>query len=94
MGVGLLQGSLLSPILFNVFIDNLPKLHRRGHPGLIFAGKKINALLYADDIIPIASSALQLQMMLGTCEKHSLEGGYAFSPTKCDKEWDNSATGW
>ena len=66
MGVGLLQGSLLSPILFNIFVNNLPKLLRRGLPGLTFAGKKINALLHADDIVLIASSALQLQMMLDT----------------------------
>ena len=84
MGRGLLQGSLLSPILFNIFIDGLPKLLRRKHPGFPLGISKINSLLYADDIVLIATSQEQLQSMLDSCEQHSKEYEYKFSPSKCE----------
>lgn len=39
MAAGLLQGYLLSPILFNIFVGNHPKLPRGGYPEIAFAGK-------------------------------------------------------
>lgn len=84
LGRGLLQGSVLSPILFNVFIDTLPRLLRRKHPCYSLGGCKINSLLYADDIELVASSRDTLQNMLDTCELHSINHGYVFSPPKCE----------
>ena len=84
MGVGLLQGSILSPILFNVYINDLPKTLRERHSGLNVSGTKINGLLYADDIVLVTSSAQQLQNMLGTCERHSRDHKYEFAPEKCE----------
>ena len=84
LGRGLLQGSLLSPILFNVFIDTLPRLLRRKHPCYSLGGCKVNSLLYADDIVLVSSSRNTLQSMLDMCELHSISHGYIFSPPKCE----------
>ena len=46
MGRILLQGSLLSPLLFNLFIDNLPKILRSRNEGINIGGTKINSLIY------------------------------------------------
>ena len=51
---------------------------------MMLAYKKINSLLYADDIVLISSSAVQLKEMLDTCERHSQKNGYKFSPVKCE----------
>ena len=84
MGRGLLQGSLVSPSLFNIFIDTLPRLLRRRHPSFSLGDSRINSLLYADDIVLVSSTKDQLQSMLNTCELHSRENGYVFSPPKCE----------
>ena len=84
MGVGVVQGSILSPILFNVYINDLPKALRGRHGGLYISGTKINSILYADDIVLVTSSAQQLQNMLGTCERHSRDHGYEFAPEMCE----------
>ena len=84
MGRGLLQGSLLSPMLFNVFIDSLPRVLRRRHPGFLLGSCRANSFLYADDIVLVSSSEKHLQSMLDTCEQHGIEHGYVFSPSKCE----------
>ena len=73
-----------TPILFNVYINDLPKTLRERHSGLNISGTKINSLLYADDIVLVTSSAQQLQNMLGTYERHSRDHKYEFAPEKCE----------
>ena len=62
--VGLRQGCALSPILFVIFMDRISR-HSRGGEGLQFGGLGILSLLFADDVVLMASSACDL--------KHSLD---------------------
>ena len=84
IGRGLLQGSLLSPFLFNIFTDTLPRLLRRKHPSFLLGGCKIDSPLYADDTVLVSNTKDHLQSMLETCELLSKEYGYEFSPPKCE----------
>ena len=48
--IGLLQGSSLSPLLYALFIDDLPKLLLSQFPAIPLGDITVNSILYADDI--------------------------------------------
>ncbi len=60
-GVGLHQGYTLSPILFMICMD---RISRRSHGGvgLQSGGLKISSLLFADDMVPMASPVCNHQL--------------------------------
>jgi hypothetical protein len=80
---GVLQGSLLSPILYSVFIDGLIDYLRLHGPGIIVGGKRLNCLLYADDIALLANCAEDLQTLLNLCNKYSIDFRFRFNVGKC-----------
>ena len=80
---GLLQGSSLSPCLFNVFINSLSNLLNDKEDGLESKGERINNLLYADDTVLLSSSTENTQVLLNACDDWSKGHGIEFAPTKC-----------
>jgi hypothetical protein len=79
---GLLQGSCLSPLLFNCYINVLGKRLNEG-PRIEFQGKKLNHLMFADDTVLFGTTKSDLEQLLMICEDWSKEYGMEFSPTKC-----------
>jgi len=71
---GLPQGSILSPLLFNIFIDDvviyLPERNRH------------KILLYADDILLFSYGKDSLQGLLDCVQRHAQENDYKFNPQK------------
>lgn len=81
---GLLQGSSLSPTLFNFFIDEL--VHRLSQPDMpkvLTHGIRTNCLFFADDGNLHAKSAEDMQSLLNVCADWSQRVGMRFSPSKC-----------
>ena len=59
---GVMQGEILSPILFNLFMNDIPKyldIHTQSRAEL--GGKQINCLMYADDIVIVSTTKEGLQ---------------------------------
>lgn len=77
---GVPQGSVLAPLMFNIFIDSL--LRRLENMGCHMNAKWVGALLYADDIALISPDASEIQRMIDVCVSWSKEFGMKFS---CDK---------
>ena len=67
------QGGILSPILFNVYIDQLSVKLNASNIGGDIGGVLINHLCYADDICLISLSSAGMQQLLNICDTYAKE---------------------
>ena len=58
------HGGVLSPVLFNVYMDCLSSVLNTLNIGCYFNGTMINRLMYADDIAIVSPSARSMQVLL------------------------------
>ena len=79
---GLLQGNLLSPKFFIVFMNKLVRLVVDFKLGCTVYGHYFGIILYADDILLISSSIRKLQSMVDICTNFGFVNGISFGPSK------------
>ena len=79
---GVRQGAILSPFLFNVYIDSLiESLAESGH-GLHLQGVFLGCIVYADDILLISKTVCGMQKMLDVFSKMAVELDIKFNTAK------------
>lgn len=80
---GVLQGSVLSPCLYSIFLDDLA--NEVSSLATVQVGNaNINCTMYADDIALFATDPQTLQVLLKRCEEHARANRYQFSVAKCE----------
>lgn len=80
---GLLQGSILSPLLYALFINDLAEALQDTMPEANFCGLRLFCLFYADDIVIFSNEADHHRQLLQICHDHSRLNGYSFNIGKC-----------
>jgi len=79
---GIRQGSIISPVLFAVYMDPLIDRLRRSEVGCWVGHAFYGAMIYADDITLLSPSVSGLRQMLKVCEEFCAERGITFNATK------------
>ena len=82
IGNGVKQGCILSPLLFDVYMDNLSLQLHRNPMGCSVSGTVVNHLIYADDIVLFAPSAKGLQKLLDLSHTYDCNHDIEFNPSK------------
>lgn len=63
---GLKQGCLLSPLLFNMYINDLSSALEGLGKGVRYGEERLSVVFYADDLLIMAENESDLQEMLDT----------------------------
>ena len=73
---GVKQGCILSPRLFNIFLNDLPEIFDNScNPVNLGTDQKINCLMYADDLIILSESEEGLQECMHKLDKYTDKWG-------------------
>jgi hypothetical protein len=81
VGQGVKQGSLISPHLYKLYINDLKDLETSGlglHIGSIYVGSPT----CADDVTLITDETIQVQPLLDTAQEYADRHGYQLHPSK------------
>ncbi len=81
--VGLRQGCPLSPVLFIIFMDRISR-RSQGLEGVGFGDHAISSLLFADDVVVLATSDQDLQHALGRFAAECEAVGMRISASKSE----------
>ena len=80
--LGLKQGCPLSPILFNLYIDDISYIFDEDCDPIEFQGTRLNHFLYADDLVIISSTEEGLQKSLDNLYSYSMKKSLSISIKK------------
>ena len=79
---GVKQSGIISPVLFNVYIEDLSYVLNRSNIGGRIAGEIVNHLNYADHLCLICLSSAGMQKLLNVCSKYVTEHSLSYNSNR------------
>lgn len=79
---GVRQGGVLSPILFNIYVDSISIELNKQKVGCMIGRQLLNHLFFADDLVIIAPSHKALQKLVNVCNHIGIELDIKFNELK------------
>ena len=89
---GVLQGSVLGPTLFLLFLDDLLDELHKARIGIPIGDFILSVIAYADDVTLLSLKASKLQRLLNICNSWAKRNGMTFCLDKCYAIVFNSRT--
>ena len=83
INTGVLQGSVLGPTLFLLFLDDLLEDLHKSELGISMGEFTLSGLAYADDVTVLSLTNTNLQRLLNICSSWALKNGMTFGLDKC-----------
>ena len=78
---GVRQGGVLSPFLFNVYVDDLSQALDSTGVGCHYLGS-VNHITYADDMVLLSPTPYGLQTLLNVCEQYAIDHDICYNTKK------------
>ena len=91
--VGVRQGCVMSPTLFNLYIEELLVRIRKSERGVRVGDSRLGGLAYADDIVLVAERKEDMEELLRIAQEYGREWDIRYSERKCKVIEYNSAGG-
>jgi hypothetical protein len=82
--LGVRQGGFASPKLFAIFIEDVVTSVDNTSAGIQINNTTINKMMYADDIIVVATNKKAIQETLNCVGMYGTEHGIKFNPAKAN----------
>jgi hypothetical protein len=79
---GVRQGGILSPLSFNLYVDELSRKLTKVNVGCKLNEQNMNHLMYADDLVLLAPSPKALQRLIDQCCEFGVENDINFNSAK------------
>lgn len=84
MECGVRQGGLSSPLLFNLYMNDLIERLSSTHIGCHIDDTCFNNISYADDMVLLSPSIRGLRKLLAICEEYAVAHGLKYNSTKSE----------
>ena len=82
MRSGVKESSAISPLFFSLYINDLIRILRSASYGCNLGDLYTGCLLFADNILLLSASLVQLQLMLHLCHQYCVEWDLVFNVKK------------
>ena len=89
---GVKQGGILSPTLFNVYMESLSTSLNSTNIGGHISGQLLNHLCYADDLCLISMTSAGMQRLLNICKDYAEQQSLHYNGSKSFSMWFKSKT--